>query len=779
MIDVFILASFQRTDMAVHSPTSATRATAIVAVPPPVWAPEHQQSLIGPLFDAALYAANYADVTGGPADLLSHFCRHGWREGRNPNRSFDTASYLLAHPDVDAHGINPYYHYLLVGRAEGRAVYRAAMPREVAEQALGRPVGDWVALLRPKIDLPFYIASLGFDPGAEFDPVAHFAYRGWLEGHDPSPCFRVQTALDANPALQQSRMNPLLHAALAPTRLAGQPGRSGTLRTTSFTLAPLTAKPLPRPRIKAVVGTQFADPVQQCMAQHLDRDFYLARYPDVRAHGADPVVHYCQIGWVEGRNPTATFNTAYYLSTNSDVAARRVNPFWHYLVAGKAEGRLPEPPGGHRRQVIEQARPAAMAANARHRLELASVLSSAQLEVLLRPALEAAAGMVIAVGHDRYVSVTGGLQLFLCDEQAKFARQGIAYLNISPLDPQLRLADDGQRGSMLSLLLDGRLLGVATSGDLVSVFDRLGRHAGQRRLFLVHCLLGHSIEVLLALQQASGSTENHFWLHDYSSICAGYNLLRNDVAFCGAPLPESMACRVCVHGKARAEHLASVRALFAAVPFHVVAPSAAALTTWKAAALPYRSTTVHPHCRLLTEPAPASVRAGPVRVAFLGHAKANKGWPIWRSLVAQCGQSPQYRWFHLGSPDPAAVLPGVDHRDVTTTRHQPDAMIAALAGLQIDLVAMLSPWPETFSYTTFEALAGGADVICLADSGNVADTVRRLGRGVVIPQAEGVIEFFGSGEAARYAGLARQSPRPRGRLLHQGTTASLPGRFTS
>ena len=89
-------------------------------------------------------------MTGSPAALLSHFCRHGWREGRNPNREFDTASYLLAHPDVDAHGINPYYHYLLIGRAEGRAVRPAAMPGEVAEQAFGHPVGDWVALLRPE-----------------------------------------------------------------------------------------------------------------------------------------------------------------------------------------------------------------------------------------------------------------------------------------------------------------------------------------------------------------------------------------------------------------------------------------------------------------------------------------------------------------------------------------------------------------------------------------------------------------------------------------------------
>ncbi len=762
--------------MAARSNTSASRAIKTVAATSPAGSLEQEEALVGPTFDAELYAANYTDVAGDAPALLRHFCRQGWREGRNPNRAFDTAAYLLAHPDVNAHGINPYSHYLLSGQAEGRAVTRAAMPNKVAEQAFGRPVGDWVALLRPEVDVPFYVASLGFDPGSQLDPVAHFAYRGWLEGRDPNPQFQVGAALAANPGLRQSRLNPLLHALLVRPPATTQFGRGGALQTTRFTLAELAAETLPALRTKPVAGVSFADPVRQRVAQHLDRDFYLAAYPDVARHGADPVAHYCDCGWAEGRNPTASFNTAYYLSANPDVAGQQVNPFWHYLVSGQAEGRLPERPGCHQRRVIEQARSPDKSTSASHRPELASVLSAAQLEALLRPVLEASAGLALSVGHDRYVTVTGGLQLFLCDEQAKFGREGVSYLNISPFQPLLRLAEDKQPGIMLSLLLDGTLLGVAAAEDLATALGRLRRRPGQRRLFLIHCLLGHSMPALRALQRASGSTEDHFWLHDYSSVCAGYNLLRNDVAFCGAPPADSMACRVCVYGKGRAKHLAAVRELFAAIPFHVVAPSAAALDTWKAAGLPHRSAIVHAHCRLLAEPALAAARDGPIRVALLGYAKPNKGWPIWQSLVARCSQSADYRWFHLGSPDAAADLPGVEHHDVTTTRHQPDAMVAAVARLQIDLVAMLSPWPETFSYATFEAFAGGADVACLSGSGNVADMVLRHGRGVVAADAQALVEFFASGEAVRYAGLARSTGTPRGRLLHEGTTATLPDR---
>ena len=64
-----------------------------------------------------------------------------------------------------------------------------------------------------------------------------------------------------------------------------------------------------------------------------------------------------------------------------------------------------------------------------------------------------------------------------------------------------------------------------------------------------------------------------FWLHDYAALCEGFNLLRNDVAYCGAPPVGSTACRICVYGAERAAYLAAMGRLFAAVGFHVLAPS--------------------------------------------------------------------------------------------------------------------------------------------------------------------------------------------------------------
>ena len=76
-------------------------------------------------FDAEYYLRTYPDVARSRLGSLWHYCRHGWREGRNPNPSFNTRGYLAANPDVAAAGIDPFYHYIRFGRKEGRALVAA------------------------------------------------------------------------------------------------------------------------------------------------------------------------------------------------------------------------------------------------------------------------------------------------------------------------------------------------------------------------------------------------------------------------------------------------------------------------------------------------------------------------------------------------------------------------------------------------------------------------------------------------------------------------------
>ena len=756
----------------------------------------HALLLVRPVFDAEFYREQYRDVSGDAEALLLHFCERGWREGRNPNSGFDTVAYMASHPDVTQVGWNPAYHYELAGRRENRAAEPASRSRSAAAAMFGADPGDWVALLRPKVDEAFYAAQIGtaqVEPhqAGAFDLAAHFAYRGWRLGLDPNPDFNVKEALEARPELRERGVNPLVAAIVERRRAEPAPHAGPVLKdendpgfiTTRFDRHQLFGI---ADRLQALQNVasghredrsaRYADPVERLVADQLDTIYYNATYRDVREHQIDPVEHFCRQGWIERRNPCIWFDTAYYLTANPDVAASKVNPFWHYLLQGRKEGRKPQRPGGYRRQVIERALDPELSTRSWSRPDATALLTRSRVDRILGSAMHSANGLVISLSHDCYTRVTGGIQLFVAEEQARYARQGMVYLHLSPYVPLLRLADSAETGCLVNMVLDGRIVGVTSYADLTAAFGRIAKRPEEQRMFLVHCLLGHHLPDVIQLQHAIASTVNVFWVHDYSSICLGYTLLRNDVAYCHAPPPESMACRVCVYGDTRVRHLQQIHDLFQAVAFHVVAPSAAALDIWlEHANLPYVSAVAHEHCSLVPadEAVPEREPGAPVRVAFIGYARAHKGWPLWMEVVSRIRSLGAYEFIHLGSHETVDGSSGLRHYDVQTSPGHPDAMVDAVRDLQIDLVLVLSTWPETFSYVTFEALAGGADVVCLADSGNVADVVLRRGRGVVMADERSLYDFFYSLRAVEYVRLCREQGPTAGQLVREGTTATL------
>jgi len=79
---------------------------------------DHTMATSG-LFDTAWYLASYPDVVAEDADALSHFCIHGWKEGRKPNFYFEPEEYLQNNPEVKESGRNPLLHYFLQGERAG------------------------------------------------------------------------------------------------------------------------------------------------------------------------------------------------------------------------------------------------------------------------------------------------------------------------------------------------------------------------------------------------------------------------------------------------------------------------------------------------------------------------------------------------------------------------------------------------------------------------------------------------------------------------------------
>jgi glycosyltransferase involved in cell wall biosynthesis len=322
-------------------------------------------------------------------------------------------------------------------------------------------------------------------------------------------------------------------------------------------------------------------------------------------------------------------------------------------------------------------------------------------------------------------------------------------------------------------------LGVATYKELLDVLRRLVLPA--ERLFVVHCVLGHQITRLIHLQEALNPKDNYFWLHDYSSLCVGFNLLRNDVSHCGAPSSDSMACRICVYGQDRLPHLSAMEHLFTAISFHVISPSAFTLDLWrKFSSLPHCSRSVQEHCqieisgsrRIVRSTVPRGRQENPVRVAYIGHPSPHKGWHIFLNLLSKIHRLSAYKFYHFGSEYALQPAYGVEGVAVNVTPEDRNRMVEALIDKEIDIVLVLSPWPETFSYVTYEAFAAGAAVVTLPDSGNVTAIVRKTGWGVIVDE-EDLIDFFRDYRAVQLVRKHFSEGISIGSLRHTGTTANL------
>ena len=72
-----------------------------------------------------------------------------------------------------------------------------------------------------------------------------------------------------------------------------------------------------------------------------DAAWYLARNTDVAKQGHDPLQHYLDQGWQEGRRPNPYFDPEYYLAQHAEIARAGIDPLLHYTLAGEAAGLAP------------------------------------------------------------------------------------------------------------------------------------------------------------------------------------------------------------------------------------------------------------------------------------------------------------------------------------------------------------------------------------------------------------------------------------------------------
>lgn len=207
------------------------------AQPPSDWPPSADEALLATfgLFDANYYALHSTDVLEADIDPLTHFCRFGWREGRNPSFYFSTRWYLQTNPDAARLAVNPLLHYLLVGEAGGRrptVYFDPTWYRDHYAIPLGQsPLAHYLAHRRTQqyspnalFDPAWYIAQSGTSLHGNRDPFTHFLIAGMQRDIPPSEAFdmaawrrrtRGRSTRHFRHLLSPDRDNPLVHYLLS------------------------------------------------------------------------------------------------------------------------------------------------------------------------------------------------------------------------------------------------------------------------------------------------------------------------------------------------------------------------------------------------------------------------------------------------------------------------------------------------------------------------------------------------------------------------------------
>lgn len=387
-------------------------------------------------------------------------------------------------------------------------------------------------------------------------------------------------------------------------------------------------------------------------------------------------------------------------------------------------------------------------------------------------------GLLISFSHDDYARNYGGVQLVIGDEQAAFNLKGWRYLHVSPAAPLPMLADPSSPDALaVRLRIDSEWLGVARFTDIISVIANQ-RIQGITIQCVIHHLMGFAPELVLDLIRTAGDLRPILWIHDFFTVCPSYALMRNDVAFCGGPPPESTACSICSYGEERKTHIARVRNFFDATRPSVLAPSEIALSLWRSRGkLSHSEGEAFSIARLLTalsdgsRATDSSTRERPIRIAHLGARAFLKGWSVFEDLATRLADDGRYEFLQLGSPDSAAVLPDfIRNIPVLVDAKRRNAMVEAIAEANIDVVVSWQLWPETFSLSVHEALAGGAFVVARLGAGNVWPAVEANApeQGLAIIDETELFELF-EGDDLREA--LENSPRRRGVLLPVAATA--------
>lgn len=171
-------------------------------------------------------------------------------------------------------------------------------------------------------DARYYLTRYTDVAAAGVDPLEHYKRHGWRESRWPTPWFNPKEYRQRVPGLVGEEIDPFAHFI--------DSGDFADARE-AYQIAVRVERPEePKNATTERVSGRSIDPF-------FDAAFYVKRYSDVAAAGVNPLQHYKNHGWREGRWPTPWFNPKEYRLQFPNLVGKELDPFAHFIGSGNFE----------------------------------------------------------------------------------------------------------------------------------------------------------------------------------------------------------------------------------------------------------------------------------------------------------------------------------------------------------------------------------------------------------------------------------------------------------
>lgn len=360
---------------------------------------------------------------------------------------------------------------------------------------------------------------------------------------------------------------------------------------------------------------------------------------------------------------------------------------------------------------------------------------------------------VIALSFANYLKDKTGIPKVMMAHQQMYNQNQISYVALFSVKKNI-LNDRVMLFCKFGLIIDGEFKGIFQMSQLIHMFFQW--QYSEKRLIDIHIhhLMYINVDLVNELLSASPETPVKVYLHDYYNACTGYTLLKNRDTFCGGNGFSKECCDGCIYDKKNVIVQKKIHDLFASNIRRIVfiSPSITTKNIYANFHPEYeKNIVVIPHQKYkgkYTDNLEKIEQKEKIRAAFLGMPMKHKGWNVWKQLVDSTDEK-KYEFIVFNSSDD--LYSKMKKVKVGFSKDNLNAMTDILRKYKIHIVILWAIWPETYSYTCFEAFSANAFIITNSNSGNIADVIRTNGNGVILSNEKELKNFFRDTDKLRAA----------------------------